>query len=584
MPESRSTFHHQLDDLQRDLIRVAARVTELIMRGTEALLALDLGAAQTLIDSDDEIDALTLDIEERCFTILARQQPVAGDMRAVVTAIRLTSEIERSADLMVNVAKATRRLYGSHVPPALHAQLREMADEAVRLYRLAMDAYRDRDADLAAALDDMDDRLDQLHTEYIEAILELPTDVRDVQVAVQLALVGRYYERIGDHAVNIGERVQYMVTGWLPEHAGATRHRLASEPVAQAPAAALDLPPLPDETATEADARLARALAVIPVGVVVCDDAGRLLFRNDVAQRILADPHGSVLVDEAIAEVAGQVVLGHPAAPRVLDMLGPPPRVLVLTGLALQDPGCPGVVVVIDDVTERRRLETVRRDFVANISHELKTPVGALALLAETLLAEEEPAVAQRLAKRLSTEALRVGRTIDDLLELSRIEADEIRHHEAVPVAALFVDALERAQAAADQRQITLEVEEPPADLAVVGDRRQILSATHNLLDNAVKYSEPGSAVQLRARRDGGWADIDVQDHGIGIPPRDLERIFERFYRVDRGRSRETGGTGLGLAIVRHVASNHGGDVRVTSVEGEGSTFTLRLLTAGAGG
>jgi phosphate transport system protein len=223
MPESRPTFHQQLDDVQRDLIRLAARVTESIMRGTEALLSLDLAAAQALIDGDDEIDALTLEIEERCFTILARQQPMASDMRAVVTAIRLTSEIERSGDLMVNVAKATRRLYGAEVPVPLRSLLQAMADQAVRLYRLAMDAYAEGDANLAGALDDMDDRLDQLHKDYIQTILEIHADVRDVQVAVQLALVGRYYERIGDHAVNIGERVQYMVTGWLPEHTGAAR-------------------------------------------------------------------------------------------------------------------------------------------------------------------------------------------------------------------------------------------------------------------------------------------------------------------------------------------------------------------------
>jgi phosphate transport system protein len=223
MPDSRSTFHQQLDDVRRDLIRAAARVTESVTRGTEALLALDLGEAEALIEADDEIDVLTLDIEDRCFTILARQQPMAGDMRAIVTAIRLTSEIERSGDLMVNVAKATRRLYGASIPLALHSLLRAMAEQAVQLYGLAMDAYADGDAALAAALDDMDDRLDQLHKDYIQAILELHADVRDVQVAVQLALVGRYYERIGDHAVNIGERVQYMVTGWLPEHAGAAR-------------------------------------------------------------------------------------------------------------------------------------------------------------------------------------------------------------------------------------------------------------------------------------------------------------------------------------------------------------------------
>ena len=224
MPDTRQTFHHQLDDVQRDLIRVAARVTELIGRGTEALLSLDLAEAQAVIDADDEIDARTLEIEDRCFTLLALQQPMASDMRAVVTAIRLTSEIERSADLMVNVGKATRRLYGTPVPLPLHGLLRGMADEAVRLYHLAMDAYADGDANLAAAIDDMDDRLDQIHADYIQTVLELHDGAGDVQAAVQLALVGRYYERIGDHAVNIGERVQYMVTGWLPEHTGAARY------------------------------------------------------------------------------------------------------------------------------------------------------------------------------------------------------------------------------------------------------------------------------------------------------------------------------------------------------------------------
>lgn len=224
MTDTRLTFHQQLDNVQRDLIRVAARVTESITRGTEALLALDLTAAHELIQGDDEIDAETIEIEERCFTLLVLQQPMASDMRCIVTAIRLTSEIERSADLMVNVGKATRRLYGTEIPPILHSMLRAMAEEAVRLFQLAMDSYADGDADLAGALDDMDDRLDALHKDYIQAILELYADVRDVQAAVQLALVGRYYERIGDHAVNIGERVQYMVTGWLPEHTGAARH------------------------------------------------------------------------------------------------------------------------------------------------------------------------------------------------------------------------------------------------------------------------------------------------------------------------------------------------------------------------
>jgi len=229
MTETRSSFHHQLDEVHHDLIRVAGRVSELIGRGTQALLDMDLQAVQGILDSDDEVDALTLDIEERCFLILARQQPMAGDMRALVTAIRLTSEIERSGDLVVNVGKAVRRLYPAPVPAPLRGLLERMSGEAMRLFRLAMDAYADGDAGLAAALDDMDDRLDQIHKDYIQAILQHCKEEGEVQQAVQLALVGRYYERIGDHAVNIGERVRYMVTGWLPEHTGAARHRARVE-------------------------------------------------------------------------------------------------------------------------------------------------------------------------------------------------------------------------------------------------------------------------------------------------------------------------------------------------------------------
>jgi two-component system sensor histidine kinase SenX3 len=189
-----------------------------------------------------------------------------------------------------------------------------------------------------------------------------------------------------------------------------------------------------------------------------------------------------------------------------------------------------------------------------------------------------------------------VGHTIDDLLELSRLEASPTQPDETVPVGLFVGEAVDRLRSAADRRGIRLEVEEVPEYLTVQGDRRQLTSAVANLLDNAVKYSDAGSEVEVRARlvpgggrsrggrsgRRGGasggdWVDVEVRDHGIGIPQRDLERIFERFYRVDRARSRETGGTGLGLAIVRHVASNHRGEVRVRSREGQGSRFTLRL-------
>lgn len=217
--DTRRSFHHELDDVRVDLIRLAAMVCEAIPRGTQLLLDGDLGAAQALIDDDRALDDLALDIEERCYKLFALQQPMASDLRTLVAAVRLTSEIERSGDLMVNVAKAARRIYGLPIDPRVRGYIQRMSDEALRLYRHALDAYADRDDAKAAALDDMDDTLDAVHADYIAAVLETcRAGTLDIQAAVQLALVGRYYERIGDHAVNVGNKVRYMVSGWLPEH------------------------------------------------------------------------------------------------------------------------------------------------------------------------------------------------------------------------------------------------------------------------------------------------------------------------------------------------------------------------------
>jgi two-component system sensor histidine kinase SenX3 len=329
--------------------------------------------------------------------------------------------------------------------------------------------------------------------------------------------------------------------------------------------------------AAEAENRLSWALGAIANGVVIFDGRGEIVYRNDPAASFLAARHSDALVEEAITTMATDALRGR-AGERELELFGPPRRVLSVRAVPLESELRPsGVLVVVEDTSERRRLESVRRDFVANISHELKTPVGALALLAETLLDEDDPVVTKRLAERLASEAFRVGNTIDDLLELSRLEIDPGLATDRVTVAQFVREAADRVRPAAEQRAIDIEVHEPSARLAVVGDRRQLVSAVTNLLDNAVKYSEAGSTVEVRARTDGRWVDVTVHDSGIGIPRRDLERIFERFYRVDRARSRDTGGTGLGLAIVRHVASNHRGEVRVESREGVGSTFTLRL-------
>jgi two-component system sensor histidine kinase SenX3 len=323
-------------------------------------------------------------------------------------------------------------------------------------------------------------------------------------------------------------------------------------------------------------ARLARALEAVPQGVVVWDESGTEVTRNAAARAYVGARHGEALVESAVREALRSALAGEPSS-RDLELFGPPRRALRVTAVPVADgERTDGAVAVVEDVSERRRLESVRRDFVANISHELKTPVGALGLLAETLGAEEDPEITRRLAARMTNEAFRVARTIDDLLDLSRIEAEPDVQGEVVPVHVVVGEAVERAAPVSASRDIAVQIDVPKRHV-VRGDRRQLVSAVTNLLENACKYSDPGSRVSVRSRADGSCVELDVADHGIGIPERDLERVFERFYRVDRARSRETGGTGLGLAIVRHVAVNHGGEVRVRSQEGEGSVFTLRL-------
>jgi two-component system sensor histidine kinase SenX3 len=331
--------------------------------------------------------------------------------------------------------------------------------------------------------------------------------------------------------------------------------------------------------AADAQHRLELALGAMPQGVVVTDETGTVVFRNEVAAVFADARHSDALVGAAIGELIADALTGN-ATDRTVDLFGPPRRSLVISATPLRSAGALGAIAIIEDVTERRQLEAVRRDFVANISHELKTPVGALALLAETLLTEDDTEITQRLAERIVTESFRVGRTIEDLLELSRIESGEAPHREPVAVHLVVAEAIERIRPAAEQAGIDLVVREPDRRLAAFGDRRQLVSAIYNLLDNAVKYSDSCSAVEVFATTDGREVNIAVRDHGIGIPARDLERVFERFYRVDQARSRQTGGTGLGLAIVRHVMQNHDGSVRVESRPGEGSTFTLCLPTA----
>jgi two-component system sensor histidine kinase SenX3 len=237
------------------------------------------------------------------------------------------------------------------------------------------------------------------------------------------------------------------------------------------------------------------------------------------------------------------------------------------------------VLVLVEDRTEARRVDEVRRDFVANVSHELKTPVGALSLLAEAVQsASDDPDAVRRFAARMQQESARLTSLIQDLIDLSRVQIDAplAASADKVHIAEVVADALDRSYETAAARRIEL-IADAEDDVAVRGDRTQLSAALGNLVENAVNYSPDDTRVAVTVKNTGDLVEISVTDQGIGIPERDLERIFERFYRVDPARSRATGGTGLGLSIVKHIAATHGGEVAVWSSEGNGSTFTLKL-------
>ena len=218
MNELRSEFHQQLDEIQTGIARMSAGVTEMVPRATEILLTMDLEGAEYLILGDDEYDSRALDLEERCFRVIALQAPVATDLRAVISAIKIIADVERSADLCVNICKAARRIYGHDLDPHLRGVIQKIGDQAQVLFKEATEAYLNLDGVRAAALHDMDAYLDDLHRQLIQAIFESHAAGNiDLQVAVQLAVVARFYERIGDHAVNVGDRTRYIINGWLPD-------------------------------------------------------------------------------------------------------------------------------------------------------------------------------------------------------------------------------------------------------------------------------------------------------------------------------------------------------------------------------
>jgi two-component system sensor histidine kinase SenX3 len=236
------------------------------------------------------------------------------------------------------------------------------------------------------------------------------------------------------------------------------------------------------------------------------------------------------------------------------------------------------VLALVEDRTRERRVEAIRRDFVANVSHELKTPVGAIRLLAEAVCdAADDPEAVRRFSDRMITESDRLSRLVQQIIELSRLQGDDpLESPVPVSVDQVVATAVDTSAIDAATKRIAL-VTGGESGLEVFGNREQVMAAVSNLVANAVAYSAPSSTVVLNTRATPGTVEISVVDQGIGIPAEEIDRIFERFYRVDPARHRSTGGTGLGLSIVKHVAATHGGEVKVWSVEGHGSTFTLAL-------
>jgi two-component system, OmpR family, sensor histidine kinase SenX3 len=324
-------------------------------------------------------------------------------------------------------------------------------------------------------------------------------------------------------------------------------------------------------------------------GVVVLDAEDRVVLLNPAARAMdLTDVDRLSFPD--LIDLAAKARASGEHLSRTVDLpigrLGREPIALQVDAvpLVIEDERVGAVGLLLADMSEHRRLEAVRRDFVANVSHELKTPVGALTLLAEAVQdAADDPEAVNRFAGRMQHEGARLARLVQELMELSRVQgADPMPGALEVDVKELLVEAVDRARLAAEQASISIEMQCSDGELAVRGNETQLTTAVSNLVDNAIAYSPSGTRIAVTATATSDHqarptVDISISDQGLGISEADLDRIFERFYRVDQARSRATGGTGLGLAIVKNIITNHLGTVAVHSTVGEGSTFIIRL-------
>ncbi|MSW44122.1 MAG: two-component sensor histidine kinase [Actinobacteria bacterium] len=335
------------------------------------------------------------------------------------------------------------------------------------------------------------------------------------------------------------------------------------------------LPVVPDE--------VVRVLSVLPSASMVVSADG-LVLRASARSQALGLVSRSLVTVPDIARLIDKVAGDGEAREQEMRVRRPPlGRELLELRVRVAPLGTGAILVLIDDLAEERRVDAVRRDFVANVSHELKTPVGALSLLAEAVLASsDDPDQVRHFAERMQLEAARLSHLVQDVIDLSRLQGDDPHTHaEIVNVDDLVDRSIDEVRTVAAASNVDFIVGSP-SRASIYGDRGQVQTAIRNLLANAVAYSPGGTRVAVEARVSGSMVEIMVKDQGIGIPSNDLDRIFERFYRVDPARSRVTGGTGLGLSIVKHVCQNHGGECTAWSEVGVGSTFTLRLPLYGA--
>jgi two-component system sensor histidine kinase SenX3 len=340
-------------------------------------------------------------------------------------------------------------------------------------------------------------------------------------------------------------------------------------------------PPTPRPSPKRRDRMPAETmLQLLPTAAVLLDADDVVRLANSAALKLGVVRGTALAVPELSRLVHDARRTGRPLTTEFSMGFNEFPRRTLSVGARAQRLDTGEVALVVDDLTEAKRVESVRRDFVANVGHEIKTPVGALQLLAEAALdAHDDPVAVQRFVGRMQREAQRLARLVQELLDLSRLQGGEpLPALNEVSVDAVIDEAVDRARLVAESRGIEIVKGGDPG-LVVRGEENQLVTGVANLLDNAVAYSEDGTRVVVAVHLRDGVVEIAVTDQGVGIAEEEQERIFERFYRVDPARSRQTGGTGLGLAIVKHTVENHGGEVRVWSEPGNGSTFTIRLLS-----